>query len=75
MRPIIVKETNGVLRAPPGQEDTVYDLPVQFDRHCVTVSSHWRLTWRERLRVLRTGIVKFTSVGRTHPPIRLEVGD
>lgn len=71
MRPIVTESTNAVLLPAPGTEDTVFKLPVTLTDY--NVASCWQMTWRERLRTLRTGLVWFHCKGNTHPPIRLSV--
>ena len=69
MLPIKNEYTNAVLKPAPGTEDRVIDLPVTETEY--TVDSCWKLTWRERFRVLRTGQIWFSCRGNTHPPIKL----
>jgi hypothetical protein len=70
MKPTNFPNANKVLKATPGQEGEVIDLHVWSDgQHCV---SCWKMSWRDRIRVLFTGTVWFWAMGRTHPPVLLE---
>lgn len=71
MRPVIVEGINGVLRAPEGQEDSVFDLPVKVGNGYV--ASCWHADWRDRLRILFHGNVWLSIQGNTHPPLKLYV--
>ncbi len=71
MTPIQFPQTNKVLTAPAGQESEIEPLPVHTDgKQCI---SCWRLTWRERLRVLFHGRVWLCCLtGATQPPVWLD---
>jgi len=74
MKPIETEHTNSILKAPPGQENEVMDLPItrlQFDDDLSGVESCWELSKEELDEVTRTGRVYFTCMGDTHPPILL----
>jgi hypothetical protein len=71
MEPIETPLTNAKLLPAPGTEDHVAELPIT--RSADTVSSCWRMSWRERITALLTGRVWFDCMGSTHPPIRLRV--
>ncbi len=71
MRGIDFPEANKRLLPPEGEEDSVYTLHVWSDNtRCI---SKWKLTWRERLTLLFTGVLWFDCWGSTHPPINLLV--
>lgn len=60
-------QANLTLKAPPGQEEHVYDLPVWTDgEHCL---SRWEPTPEERAAVAAGGPVWLWVVGSTHPPL------
>ena len=70
MKPANFPEANKVLTAPPSHEDDVQDLHVWSDgEHCV---SCWKMSWRDRIRILFTGTVWFWAMGHTPPPVVLE---
>ena len=71
MKPILTKSTNGWLFAPEGQPD-VLDLPVT--RTPGHVSSCWKMSFLEWLKVLFTGKIWFHCRGETHPPMKLSKG-
>ncbi len=74
MKPIETEHTNSILKAPPGQENEVMDLPItrlNFDDGTRGVESCWKLSKEELDEVMRTGKVYFTCMGDTHPPILL----
>lgn len=54
MKPIAFKEATHVLPAPPGQ-DNIAQIQVNVAGH--TVTSCWRMSWRERWHALRYGLV------------------
>lgn len=72
MMPIKDYHTNGVLKAPPGQEEEVNDLPVTFTN--VGVASVWSCSFWARLRFLFHGKIIFLAMGRSHPPMNLVIG-
>ncbi len=72
MRPVVFQEANGTLGGGPGAvfgtEDEVVGLPVH--RSGDQVISCWRLTWRERFRLILGGHVWLHILtSRTHPPV------
>lgn len=79
MRPVQFPEANGRLSGGPaeayGTADDVVDLPVcrtgnQFGDQII---SCWRLTWRDRLRVLVSGKVWLRVLARsTHAPVAVD---
>jgi hypothetical protein len=76
MKPTNFPESNGTLSGGPaadyGTEDDVVDLPVHRDGQ--QIISCWRLSWRERFRLLVTGRVwLLVLTGRTHAPVCLAV--
>lgn len=76
MKPIDFPQANDLLRAAPGTEESVVDLPVariQYLDGTPGIVSCWRLSFWERLKVLWTGNVYFEALARTHPPILLTV--
>jgi hypothetical protein len=73
MKGIDFKEANTRLLPPEGQEDKVVPLPIWTDGQ--NVMSKWKLTWKERLWVLRHGVLYLHVVGRTHPPLAIMAED
>lgn len=71
MRGVKFDRANDILRAPKGQEESVYDLPIH--RSDQSVTSRWKLSWRERIKVLLLGHVYFSCWGHTHPPMVITV--
>jgi hypothetical protein len=74
MKPSSFPESNGTLGGGPaaryGTEDDVGDLPV----HCGSgqIISCWRLSWRERVRLLVSGRIWLHVLAeRTHAPVLL----
>jgi hypothetical protein len=67
MKPIEFEQANTRLLPPEGEEENVLPLPIWTDGKAVL--SKWSMTWRERLWVLRHGVVYLHCVGRTHPPL------
>lgn len=37
-----------------------------------TFTSHWKLTWKERVSVLFGGSIWLSLMGQGHPPVRLD---
>lgn len=72
MMPVKDYHTNGLLKAPPGQEDEVNDLPVTFTN--VGVASVWTCSFWQRLRFLFHGKMIFVAQGNTHPPVFFVIG-
>lgn len=72
MLPIKDYHTNGVLKAPPGQENEVNDLPVTFTN--VGVASVWSCSFWARLKFLFHGKIIFVSQSRSHPPVYFVIG-
>ncbi len=67
-------QANDVLRAPPGQEDKVYDLPIlrlAQPAPMGSVVSCWRLSRDQQLEVFHSDAVYLQVIGRTHPPLAL----
>ena len=71
MEPVTFPEQNTLFRPPEGMEDKVDDLPAF--RGEGQVISCWRLSLRERLRLLITGRLWFSLIGNDQPPIWLGV--
>jgi len=72
MKPTPFPESNGTLSGGPavnyGTEDDVVDLPVH--RGNGQIISCWRLSWRDRLRLLVGGRVWLhVLTERTHAPV------
>lgn len=70
MAPTNFKQANRTYNPPPGMANCE---PL---RTCDTgqyIVSCWRMTWRERLRVLITGKVWLCVFGRGQPPVFLDV--
>lgn len=71
MKPEDFRQSNCNLTAPAGMEKTCGVLPVFRDGQHVI--SCWRLSWRERLKLLVTGRLWLWVVSaRTQPPVHLE---
>ena len=70
MNPITFDEANNILKAAPGTEDEVEDLPIYYGD--TDIISCWSATWWERLQILFTGRVWFWIMGETHPPVSLQ---
>lgn len=74
MKAIPFPQANKVLKAPPGQEADVYDLPVwggevEGIQRCI---SCWEPTPEERAAIAAGGPVWIWVVGHTHPPLVLD---
>lgn len=69
MIPSNFRQANLVLKAPPGEEENVVDLPVFLNRDEGTVSSLWMPTDEEREIIAKGGGVMVTIWGHTHPPV------
>jgi hypothetical protein len=76
--PVIFPEQNDVLKAQPGTESWVMDLPIfrqglsftaDGQRLDQCVVSCWELTPEELAEVQRTGRLYIQAFGRTHPPV------
>ncbi|GAA4362120.1 hypothetical protein GCM10023185_29740 [Hymenobacter saemangeumensis] len=73
--PVQFDEANTVLRAAPGTESWVRDLPIYrqyadgVNDQCVV--SCWELSPEEQAEVARTGRVYFQCFGTTHPPVSI----
>jgi len=65
-------EATAKLLPPEGEEENVYPLPIWRHPEGGMVISKWKMTWRERLMILRQGHVWFHSWGNTHPPVTIE---
>jgi hypothetical protein len=68
-------EANDVLKASPGTEHYVNDLPIyrqaQTTAQLPCVVSCARLSPEELAEVNRTGVVYLQVIGHTHPPVSL----
>ncbi len=71
MQGINFLEQTMLLKRPHMTAAECYDLPVFRDDK--EVISCWKMSFRERLRVLVTGVVWLRVLGRSHPPLALEV--
>ena len=71
MEPVSFREQNILFRPPAGMENKVGDLPAFMGEG--QVISCWRLSLRERLRLLFTGRLWFSVIGNDQPPIWLGV--
>lgn len=69
MRPIGFDEANVTLKAPPGMEGEVLDLPVHRSDEPALVVSCWALEPGELEEIQRTGCVWLSVQGRTHAPL------
>lgn len=73
--PIEFAEQNTVLKAQPGTESWVRDLPIywQFPDGVqdACVVSCWELSEEEKAEVLRSGRIYFQAFGMTHPPVSI----
>lgn len=69
MRGIEFPEATTKLLPPEGQEDKVYALHIWRHPEGGLVISKWKLTWRERIKILFTGNLWFSAWGNTHPPV------
>jgi hypothetical protein len=69
------EKANGTLSGRPQREQgqDVADLPVVriWDSAGYSVTSCWRCSWRDRLRILFTGRVYLSVLGKTHAPVRV----
>ncbi len=72
MRASEFPEANTKLLAPKGMEDTVYDLPIWKDATLGLVISHWKPTWRDRIRILFGRPLWLHVQDPTHPPLSIE---
>jgi hypothetical protein len=72
-----------LLKAAPGTEDAVIDLPVKRHQQTITlqhetvkinaVTSCWFLTDEEIEKLIDKKVIWFTAWGTTHPPISLSL--
>lgn len=69
MQPSHFRQANLVLKAPPGEEENVVDLPVFANRDENTVTSLWLPTDEEREIIAQGGGIAVTIWGLTHPPV------
>lgn len=76
-KPSMFPQANAVLKAPPGYEDVVTDLPVcktTMDTignvivSCWVVCSFW-----ERIKFIFSGRIYVVCKGHTHPPLYIEL--
>lgn len=70
--PVKDYHTNGLLKAPPGQESEVNDLPVTFTN--IGVASVWSCSLWARIKFLFHGKIIFVSHSNTHPPVQFVIG-
>jgi len=78
MRPVGFPQCNKVLKAPPGSEGLVQDLPIcqaQTPNGIPQMVTAWELTMEERLKLLSTGILWVSFLGTTIPPTLPQVDD
>ena len=79
MKPVPFEGSNGILRAPPGREGDVLDLPVMFgydpSAGVPIVVSVWELTEAEIRAVVLSRRMRFSAYGHTHPPILPMIAD
>lgn len=76
LQPIYTEHTNMNLGAPrnwDGKNGTCISLPVYHDDGAF--HSWWKLTWRERLKIMLGSPVRLTVLGEVHPPVALNIGD
>ena len=72
MKPIEFKQMNTTLQIPHGfTDDQCGPLPAL--RHDNGIISCWKMSWRERIKVLFTGVVWFDVMDYSQPPIWLGV--
>lgn len=75
MQPLDFPGTNLVLKAPPGwdeeQQGPCVDLHVFDDGECMT--SKWRPTLWERVKLIFGQPVQLQILSRSHPPVMLTV--
>lgn len=64
-------EQNLVLKAAPGDEDNINDLPAH--RTGPYIITCWQLSIKERIRMLFSGKVMLAVRGISHPPIFMTV--
>lgn len=69
MKPCVFAEANVTLKAPPGMEGEVGDLPVHRSDEPALVVSCWELEPGDMEEIRRTGRVWLSVQGRTHPPL------
>jgi hypothetical protein len=72
MKPEHFPQSNRTLHKPAGwTDDQCASLHTWTDDR--TYISKWRMSWRERLRVLFSGVVWFHCTSFAHPPVCLAV--
>ncbi len=71
MKSVSFDQATNVLPPPAGRQDL---LPLQVNVHQGTVSSCWRMSWRERLSALFFGTVwvRVMDPGGVQPPMALD---
>lgn len=73
MHPIDFPERTGILKAAPGTEEYVQDLPyaqaIDPNTNLPYVVSCWELNKEERDMLLREGKIYISFVGNTIPPV------
>ncbi|MBU3126751.1 hypothetical protein [Clostridium tagluense] len=75
MKPVKTEFTNSTLKAPIGSENVV-DLPItklEYTDGSSAVESCWQLSKKELEKVKETGKIYFVCMGKTHPPILLDI--
>jgi hypothetical protein len=77
VKPIRMNYTNAVLKVPAGWDESklgpCVGLPGHRDESLLLVYSWWSLTWRERLGLLIGRTLRLGVVGRSMPPVSLDV--
>ena len=68
--PVAFLEANTVWKGWPADEtrSEVMDLHAHKDDRNQSISC-WRMSWRERIRILFTGRVWLSVMGEQHPPV------
>lgn len=65
------EQANTVLKAPPGSEDKVYDLPICRPTNYPGVVSCWEVPLEAIHEISKTRRIYLMVQGRTHPPVIL----
>ena len=68
MKPIEFKQMNITFQKPHGFTD-VQCGPLPALRHDNGIISCWKMSWRERIKVLFTGVIWFDVISYNQPPI------
>ncbi len=66
----IAKNLRANINLLPANTGAEADLPAYFQNGIYT--TRWKLTWKERLRVLLTGDIWLNLMAYRHPPVRLD---